>query len=130
MSGEDVSRTLDRLGDLGARLLPWGVLGLMGVGVAGGHVSESLARLIQQNGAVLLLVAIIIQYAPRAIEAQNSQAAAMSDLSASVRELTTRDDYQRREVLGVLQVLAEDVRDMKREMRDHVARQESHDGQR
>lgn len=94
--------------------LPWGILGLMGASIFGAQVSESLSRLIHQNGAVLLLVAILVQYAPRAIETQRRQAEAMTDLSAAVREMTRKDDYQQREILGVLQVLAEDIRDVKR----------------
>lgn len=66
--------------------LPWGILGLMGVGLLGGHVSEGIERLVQQNGAVLLLVALLVQWAPRAISAQREQAAALTDLAAAVRE--------------------------------------------
>ncbi len=97
--------------------LPWGILGLMGVSILGGHISEGIERLVQQNGAVLLLVALVIQYAPRAIDAQRGQAVAMTDLASAVRDLTAKDDYQRREMLGLLQVLAQDVRDVKRELR-------------
>ena len=97
--------------------LPWGILGLMAAGALSGQVSEGIHRLIQQNGAVLVLVAIVIQYAPRAIEAQRAQASAMSELSAAVRQVAQRDDYERRETLGVLSVLSEDMREVKRQVR-------------
>ncbi len=111
--------------------LPWGILGLMGAGILGGRTSEGIERLVQQNGAVLLLVALVVQYAPRAIDAQRGQAAAMTDLASAVRDLTAKDDYQRREMLGLLQVLAEDMRDVKRELRGPTAaRTERFDGER
>jgi len=65
--------------------LPWGILGLLVAGTLGQGVDEGIQRLVQQNGAVLLLVAILVQYAPRAIEAQRSQAAAMASLAEAVR---------------------------------------------
>ncbi len=93
--------------------LPWGILALMGAGVLGGGASEGIQRLVQQNGAVLLLVAILVQYAPRAIEAQKAQAVAMTEMSSAVRDLSQRDSYQQQEIRGVLHVVAEDVREMR-----------------
>lgn len=66
--------------------LPWGILALMAGGFLGGDVSEGVQRLVVQNGGVLLLVALMLQYAPRAIEAQRDQARALQDLAASIRE--------------------------------------------
>jgi hypothetical protein len=58
----------------------------MGAGLFGGDVSEGIQRIVVQNGGVLLLVALLLQYAPRAIEAQLQQAKALAELAAAVRE--------------------------------------------
>jgi hypothetical protein len=92
-------QTIDRMRDIATAALPWGILGLLGASALGGNVSEGIHRLIQQNGAVLLLVAIIIQYAPRAIDAQKAQASAMADLAAAVRNAPQRSDLKFDEIL-------------------------------
>lgn len=66
--------------------LPWGILGYMGIGLFAGGATEGIQRLVLQNGAVLLLVALLLQYAPQAVAAQRQQAAALADLAAAVRE--------------------------------------------
>jgi hypothetical protein len=86
--------------------LPWGILGLLTAGMLGEGVSEGIQRLVQQNGAVLLLVAILVQYAPRAIDAQRAQAAAMADLAASVRDLPRQQDLRLEKLqIGIQMVL-------------------------
>jgi hypothetical protein len=86
--------------------LPWGILGLMTAGALGGTVNEGIQRLIQQNGAVLLLVAIAVQYMPRAIDAQRAQASAITDLAASVREATNKDDVKHEQIqIGIQMIL-------------------------
>lgn len=106
-------------------LLPWTVVTILGVDLLQSHPSEAVSRLVHQNGAVILVVAILMQYAPRWIESQQAQAVAITALTEALRTDRQRDDYERREVLGVLRVLAEDVRDLKREIEKEPA-----DGQR
>jgi hypothetical protein len=108
-----VTSALDRVGALGGQLLPWGILGFMGAGLVGGEVSESVQRLVQQNGGVLLIVAIAMPYLPRAIDAQRQQAEALGELSAAVKSLAERDSYQQQELRGVLHVVAEDLREVR-----------------
>jgi uncharacterized protein Yka (UPF0111/DUF47 family) len=93
---------LERARELATAAVPWGILGLMGMNLLGGHVSESIERLIQQNGAVLLLVAIVIQYAPRAIDAQRQQAVAMSSMAEAVNRVSAQRDELGQEVLRTL----------------------------
>jgi hypothetical protein len=86
--------------------LPWGILGVMTAAVLGVNVSEGIRHLVTQNGAVLLLVAICAQYAPNAIEALRSQASATTDLAASVRETTRRDDLKHEKIqIGIQMIL-------------------------
>lgn len=96
----------DRLHGLATAALPWGILVVLGVGALSGEVSESIQRLVQQNGAALLLVAILVQYAPRVIEAQRAQAAAMAELGAAVREIPRQQDLRIEQVqIGIQMIL-------------------------
>jgi len=109
-------RVIDRVGDLGAKLLPWGVIGLMGASALGGSVSESVERLVQQNGAVLLLVALVIQYAPRAIDAQRAQAAALAAMAAAVENATKDSDRKLEELLVGQQLILDRMEQHERRM--------------
>ncbi len=106
-------QVLDHMGDVGGKLLPWGILGFMTAGIFTAGSSDSIQRLVQQNGGVLFLAVIAMPYLSRAIEAQKKQAEALTELSVAVRALGERDNYQQREMLGVLHVMAEDIRDVK-----------------
>lgn len=98
--------TADRIRAVLESALPIGILGLMTAGVLGVNVSEGIRQLVTQNGAVLLLVAICAQYAPSAISALRSQAAATADLAASVRSATQRDDLRHEQIqIGIGMIL-------------------------
>ena len=101
---------LDRLRDIASSILPWGILGLMGASALGSGVSESVQKLVQQNGAVLLLVALLLQYLPRWLEVQMQQAAALSKLATAVTELPKREDLKFEQVLIGVQYVADQVK--------------------
>lgn len=118
-----VQAALDRVGEVGAKLLPWGIMGLMGAGLAQGEISEGIQRLVHQNGAVLLLVAILVQYAPRAIAVQQQTAtalatlteavrdpAALATLTEAVRELPRRDEMRFEQILLGVEHVAEQIK--------------------
>lgn len=96
--------------------LPLGVLVLMGYSLLGGPVSEGIARLVQQNGAVLLLVVVLMQWAPQAIESQRAQARALGELTEAIRELPRRDDLKFEQVLVGLQYVAQELKEVKQKL--------------
>lgn len=50
------------------------------------------------------------------VMAQQDIAVSLSGMAAAVKAASERDDYQQREVLGVMRVLAEDMREVKEKL--------------
>lgn len=108
----------DQLADLVARHIaehattPWGT---------------TLQHLALWSPGLLILIGLYFlvrrppEFVAMLIAAIQSQATSVQRLSIAVEESTRKDDYQQREILGLLQVMGEDVRDVKRELRAHIA---------
>lgn len=68
---------------------------------------------IKPPGWLMMLVQTQVDHA----EATKAQAVATSELAEAVKASMARDDFERQETLGVLRVVAEDLREMKQQLR-------------
>lgn len=106
--------TLDAIRDW----LPWlAVMGLFVPSAFGAELGPHAERFLDRHGVSVVIILAGLAYVPRLVRAHQQLAGAIQDSAAAIQRLADHDDYRHREVLGVLNVLAEDMRGAKEELR-------------
>jgi len=91
--------------------LPWlAVFAFVFPAALGVELSPHAERFLERHGLPTVILLAALAYVPRFLRAHQQ-------LAAAVQQFSERDDYRHREVLGVLSVLAEDMRDVKTHVR-------------
>jgi hypothetical protein len=90
--------------------------------------TQAMQAAVMWGPGILILVGIFVlvrrppEFVGQFIKAQEGQAVAMSQMAEAVKGVTAKDDYERREVLGVLQILSEDMREVRQTVHSLASR--------
>lgn len=104
-----------RLVDLAVgQWLPWvAILGILLPSAFGVPLNVETRAFLRDHGVAAVILLAALAYVPSMVRAHQ-------DLASAVQRFCEMDDFKHREVVGVLQVLSEDMRDTKGLVRDLV----------
>ncbi len=105
---------MERLAEVGRAFGPWlpwlALLAFFGPAAFGVPLSRETQLFLREHGVAAVILLAVLAYVPNMVRAHNR-------LATAVEKFCAQDDYKHREVLGVLTVLAQDMRDVKTAVR-------------
>lgn len=100
----------ERLKVMSRELLPWAGMTGMGYLLVTGELAQEAQKALVLWGPAILLIFMGWQYLPSFIESQKQNAAAMTDVAASLRNLPQRDELRFQEILIGQQLTLDEIK--------------------